>query len=211
MENYISILIFLVPGFIVSKIQELLGNKKKYNKDIKTIVEILMYDILIFTIQAFILYIAGYRNLKQIVDSIGEFRLLFALIGCLSTTSIGVGVLLAFLRPKYTEKILNYVRRRINKPPVREVQVWDTILNMGPCFLEVNKNGKTLCKGQLESANFSASEDKEIMLANGHLLDERKDLFDEKSSKCYYNIDKDIVIKVYDPAKVIAESKKYNT
>lgn len=207
-EKYIGILVFLVPGFIVSKIHEVLGNKKKYKSDLKTIVEILAYDILIFTIQAIVLERKGYTNIQQVVNKVGDFSFLLKLTACLLFISIIVGIVVAFLRPKYTGKAVNWIRKLFKKPPVNDNQVWDSIINMGPCFMKVYKNNQLICRGGIKSVNFSASDDKEILLDNEWLLDQRPDLFDEKMVQTYYNIDKDLVIKIYDPAKVIAESNE---
>lgn len=211
MEKYIAILVFLVPGFIVSKINEVLGNKKRYKSDIKTIVEILGYDLLIFSIQICILSMYGYTTINQIIEKVGEFKFLLKLVACLIVISILVGIIVSFIKPKYTGIAINKVRKWLKKPPTTECQVWDTIINKGPCFMRIYKGKQEICKGGLTLANFSASEDKEILLSNGWLLEERPDLFDEKTAEVYYNIDKDLVIKIYDPASVIAESQKFNT
>lgn len=210
METYIAILIFLFPGFIVSKIRETLGNKKRYTDDLKTISEILGYDVLILAIQVVVLYERGYRTIQQVVIKIGQLNFLLQLTACLVISSIIVGVTIAYIHPKYTGKIVNYVRGKSSKPNVNDEQVWDYIINKGP-FMKVYKDDKLICQGNLHMANFDATDNREILLDNGWLLDARPDLFEEKDVQMYYNLDKDIVIKVYDPANAIAESKKYTS
>lgn len=208
MEDYIAIIIFLLPGFIVAKVHELLGNKRKYKSDIKTVTEIIGYDILIFTIQIIILRIFGYKNINDVVIKISEFKFLLKLTLSLACISLLLGAVVAFLRPQYTGILINILRKKIKKPPVNDSQVWDTIINKGPCFMKIEKDGQLICKGGIVSANFSASDERELLLANGDLMDLRPELFDEKTMQVYYNMDKDLVIKIYDPAKVIAESQR---
>lgn len=211
MQQYIGLLLLIVPGFIVRIILESLTSCKSIKSDFDKTVTALIYNLPIMFINYLIIYY--WCKIDTIPELILKFNSLlfiskFVIVTFLITLCFAVTW--SFIESKLMTKIINQLRKfnKLNDVEHR-VDVWDVFLNDGTKMkaISIIKNEREIIKGFVRKWSLDGTEDNEILVEKQDVFKDFPQLFDEVD-KVYYNISKDIMIKEYSLEKLYSKLEK---
>lgn len=200
MEQYISLLILITPGFIVRYLHKKLTSGEKEKSDFNKTIISLIYSIPILFINFIIILI--FTDIETFTDFINNFKLIsFAISYMMLTLGTVFFFTLAwsYIHPRYTTKVINIIRESNGLSKIAEKKtVWDMFIDNGSRnqALSIYKNGKEIAKGFKKHWSCPQNIEQEILLEFEDIIDEHSECF-KKIERIYYNIDKDIMIKEY--------------
>lgn len=208
MQQYIAILLLIVPGFIIRIIKDILVPGDRIKSDFEKTVLALIYGIPVFLVNYIVLVnkvkITTVSELIQKFNSLG-FIVKFALL-TLGVTMI-MSLLISFIDSISMLKIINFIRVKFGEHEIARGQsVWNTFWAEGHPYkaVEIYKGDKLITRGFRYKWTTNPDEDKEVVLEAGDIFDAHIDWFDVVD-KTYYNINKDIMIKEYNLDKLYSE------
>lgn len=198
MENYISILLFVAPGFLARTLVDQFTYKEEIKSELEKTLISLLYGLPIFVITGLWICLTNniykIEELKKYMNNIffvGEY-IFFVII-----VTIIVSLMIIIYELKF-ETILNKkIRKLFDLPEVSENKNgWKEFFNCadGSRVISIHKGGKEISMGVLKNNSISNSKKSEIILEGVTLVEERRGYF-KKIEKVYIDLEKDVVIK----------------
>ena len=180
MENYIALLLLIVPGFIARKIYKQTTNVREDLSQFEETLYCLFYSLIIAIIS---LWICGalYGDIKTIITLYNNLTFITSYAITAIVLSIVLGASIKYLLIGYN-KAVNRLRNDKDGEIAISHTIFDDVFNDGkPHWIEVYKDGKLLGQGFLE---YSVEKYKELYLSD--LTDEYRELLFVSNGKIEY-------------------------
>lgn len=165
MENYIALLLLVVPGFIARKIYKQTTNIREDLSQFEETLYCLFYSLIIAIIS---LWICGawYGDIKTIITLYNNLKFITSYAITASVLSILLGLFIKYLLYWYN-KAINRLRHNKDGEIAISHTIFDDVFNDGNHhFVEVYKDGKLLGRGEIKS---SVEKYKEFYLEDGEM------------------------------------------
>ncbi|TCL72340.1 hypothetical protein EDC14_100650 [Hydrogenispora ethanolica] len=220
MENYIALLLLIIPGFIARSVFECLTYEMKKESEQGVLITSLIYNIFILFLNYLLGFIFGLINNDELINISKRFSsisFVMVYIGITLLNSFLVAWLWYRLSPKAVE-FINSIRKseRKNKISPTESVLSSLFNNNERQLITIEKNREIIASGIVKKIGISNGEIKELWLVGGKNFDsirnKQKILFNEIKGT-YVNLDNDIIITEYkiDIEKLKANIKNKNT
>lgn len=198
MEKYISILLFIAPGFLARTLVDQFTYKDEIKGELEKTLISLLYGLPIFLITGFWICLINnvYKisELKKYMNNIlfiGEYAFFVIIVTLL------VSIIIIIYELKFEKRINRKIRKIFKLPSVSDNKNgWKEFFEYTkkPRIISIHKDGKEISIGVLKNHSISNSKKSEIILEGVNLIEERRDYFNE-IEKVYIDLEKEIVIK----------------
>ncbi|MTI56141.1 DUF6338 family protein [Geosporobacter ferrireducens] len=211
MEQSIALLLLITPGFLVRYLHKKFTSGDKNKSDFDKIIYSLLYSIVILFFNYFILI--NFSTVKTFLDfkiKTESLEFVVKYIALTFITTLIFSSIWSFVHPKWTIKLINFIRNRngLNNLDERGIP-WDIFFNNKNTnqAISISKNGIEIAKGFVKHWSFPQNEEMELILEFEDIFHAHPECFDTVE-KTYYNVDKDILIKEYNLEKLYSKKKE---
>lgn len=224
--NIIFLLIFTCPGFMIHKALKLINETTKaepsdYDKSVWAF--LYSFIVLLLNFMGLMLYGKNIDAVSAVIGSLDSFQFLVKYI-LLTLANTGLAAFFIWLiRDVILFNVKSLVlKTKLNVNLWRYPTVWETILNgksvllpdLRDMCIEIIKDGKVITQGSVQTFPDPESGRKDILISDvvaiRAYLDNDKETEDEykmfpKVLAEYYDMELDILIRVYDNAKWVQQ------
>jgi len=211
MEQYIAMLLIIMPGFVSHKIYERLNSDKRIENSFDKTVTALLYSTAIMVVNYNILN-TKYK-FTTLVDIRNMFNNLNFIKNYITITIIScffVAVIWNIIHPRLTTRMVNIVRWIERKSPVgAKDYVWDYIFNdknLHEKAVMIEKNGNFIGRGYINCFSYDKNILKEIYINRIAFLEQNSDQY-SKFKGIYIDNENNLIIKEYDLSEITLMNK----
>lgn len=198
MEKYISLIIFIAPGFVARYIIDKFMDKDEIKSDFEKTIVSLLYGLPIFFIAfVFMIFTDKIYGIQQLKECMNDFSFIIKYIVIIIISTI----IFSFFTLLYQLKISKCIEMKIRKIfNLREISQndngWKEFFSEKESrIIGVYKGKEELAIGLLKNNTTNNSKRSEIILDEESITKEMKEYLNVK--KVYINLDKDIILKEY--------------
>lgn len=206
MQQYVSILLFIVPGFLMRMIHERLVTKENIKSDFEKTVMSLIYSVPILILSYVI--VSAKCGIKTVTDLMNKFNSLLFVSKYASLVvilTLLVTVVWSILSPRFTTILINWLRK-LNKYDEIGIRptTWDEFMSDGVKAIGIYQNEILIARGFIKNWNLNLDDDRELSLEFEDVMIDNPECFGDV--KCtYYNLSKNIIIKEYNLDKLYSK------
>ncbi|NGT67516.1 hypothetical protein G6Z16_11575 [Clostridium perfringens] len=199
MEKYISLLLFVIPGFLARVLISKFDNKDEIKSELEKTLIALLYSLPIWVIS--ILILKCFKNINSIEELKNSFLninfiLQYTAITIGSTIIFVIIALVYILKIEY--KLTNRIRKIIKLPMIAEHNNgWKEFFKGGSGrVIGIYKGAEERAKGILKNNSMNNDKRSEIILEEADLISEMSEYY-KKVENIYIDLEKDIIIKEF--------------
>lgn len=199
MEKYISLLLFVIPGFLARVLISKFDNKDEIKSELEKTLIALLYSLPIWVIS--ILILKCFKNINSIEELKNSFLninfiLQYTAITIGSTIIFVIIALVYILKIEY--KLTNRIRKIIKLPMIAEHNNgWKEFFKGGSGrVIGIYKGAEERAKGILKNNSMNNDKRSEIILEEVDLISEMSEYY-KKVENIYIDLEKDIIIKEF--------------
>ncbi|MBU3174576.1 DUF6338 family protein [Clostridium estertheticum] len=210
MQQYISILLFIVPGFLMRMIHEKLVTKENIKSDFEKTIMSLIYGIPILMLSYMVVYFhCGVKTVTNLISKFDSLSFTFNYAGLLVGLTLIVSIIWSILSPRLTTKLINLLRWVNHYPRIGlKPTAWDEFTSSkskkGNKAIAIYQNDKLIARGFLKNWNLNPEDDKELTLEDEDIMIAHPECFEDVEIT-YYNLSKNIFMKEYNLDKLYSK------
>jgi hypothetical protein len=206
MEQYIALLLMILPGFAAHQIYERMNSGTKAEDTFDKTAISLLYSVGVLGMNYFFIWLLwGLTTISQIMNSFNRIGFILSYILITVASCLIVAVIWNFIYPRIPW-VLNLVRRIEKKPDIGEQEtVWDHIFRKTKYHaVSIERDGVEIVNGIISGFSFGHNTNKEFYIEQVGLIKKRPELFDEVKG-VYIDCQNNLIIKEYDLKKAYSE------
>lgn len=206
MENYIVLLLLIVPGYIAQLVNSVFSDRNNLKSKFEETIDALIFSI--FILLGNYIVISLFRKLYSLNELWLKFSTTTFVIKYIFLTvfmSVFIGCIWTIIYPKIEKRIINNIRVKfLHKNEITfATTTWTLAFDDGKQHaVYIEKDGKEYAKGFIKHIRRIGDKTKEIYLEGEDIIENNKNLFEEYKG-IYLEFNSGIKIREYD-------LKKYN-
>lgn len=199
MENFVALLLMVMPGFFVRKVKEEVRSVKEIKSDTEKTIISLVYSVPVLILNLIILvYIFKHSELGELFLLFKSLRfvLKYAVLTLFTTTIISL--ILIFVEYKVKLKIINWIRKKLGESEkTNSLTPWeDFFKEKGETPVKILKGERISAQGFVKHWDLDGTRDKDIVLEYVEIMTENPQCF-TRIKRQYIDYKNDLVIQEY--------------
>lgn len=200
MENFLAIVLMIMPGFIVRKIEEETKTRKEIKSEAEKTIISLIYSFPVLILNLFVLiYIVKLNDIDEIINSFKdlEFVLGYAILTIFTIFITTLAII--FIETKLKMKLINFFRKERGEPEkTNSISPWEDFFKEGTNEMPVKilKNDKIIAQGFVKHWDLDGKSERDIVLVNVQDMINNEVCF-TKIKREYVDYKNDLVIQEF--------------
>lgn len=199
MENFIALLLMVIPGFFVRKIKKEVISVKEIKSDAEKTIVSLIYSVPVLILNLIVLvYVFRYTELEQLflLFKSLKFVLKYTLLTIFTTGIVSLSVI--FIEYKTKINIINWLRSKVGESEkTNSLNPWEDFFKENKEIpVKVLKNDKVIAQGFVKHWDLDGKSERDLVLIHVDDMIKYSDCFKEIKRE-YVDYKNDLVIQEY--------------